>query len=625
MCSVNAQTDTLMISPVLINSSFKSENQYSEQIDSVFIQQNSNLQLSNLLQQTSPVFIKSFGNNGVSTASFRGTSASHTQVLWNDISLNSPMLGQVDFSLVPVFFADKINLSAGSKSLYQSEGSLGGNILLNTNANWTRFPTFSVGQNIESFSNYTTFFKFSANNKKVLFDCRIISKSGVNNYKYYNNALPDQDWQSLENSNFYQISFLQQIYFRVGKKSVFSVYFWHTNSDRNISPIMSFEGLNRFENQLDKRNIAGFKFNSKIGKIRFKINTSISHNILRYYLSDSLLGFPQNSIVIKSNSISSEKNIISSAKISYKISQKIHFKTNIKTSLYKVATYDSATYSMIGYDAKRIKNNLTFILEYLPTDRIKSYFIISQITVNWKFITPSISVGISNEIIANRKLIWGANFGKNNHIPSLNDLFWQPGGNLDLKNESGYFADFFMSSFISKNSCNFEIIANPFISIINDWIIWQPSEYNYWTAQNLKKVLLRGIEMNFKFYKKGKLSYQFIANYALTISTDIILNKQLIYTPKNTANLFFHISYSEFNYFFDVNFTDKRFTNSSNNSFILPFFWIANNSISKNFNISNFKFKIEFNVNNIFNIQYQAILFRPMPGRNFGLKILLSL
>ena len=73
-----------------------------KKVDSLVLETKSTSTLSELLIQHSPVFIKTYGPGGVSTASFRGTTASHTLVLWNGFQLNAPSLGQVDFSTIPV-------------------------------------------------------------------------------------------------------------------------------------------------------------------------------------------------------------------------------------------------------------------------------------------------------------------------------------------------------------------------------------------------------------------------------------------------------------------------------------------------------------------------------------------
>ena len=73
--------------------------------------------LADILSQNTSIFIKSYGRGTMATASFRGTSPSHTQVLWNGMNINSPMMGQVDFSLIPSYFVDDMSLWHGASSV----------------------------------------------------------------------------------------------------------------------------------------------------------------------------------------------------------------------------------------------------------------------------------------------------------------------------------------------------------------------------------------------------------------------------------------------------------------------------------------------------------------------------
>jgi iron complex outermembrane receptor protein len=81
--------------------------------------------LSELLSRNTPVYIKHYGPGSMATASFRGTAASHTQVIWNGMKLNSPALGYTDLSLLPLFFTDEVYLLHGGSSLAKSSGALG--------------------------------------------------------------------------------------------------------------------------------------------------------------------------------------------------------------------------------------------------------------------------------------------------------------------------------------------------------------------------------------------------------------------------------------------------------------------------------------------------------------------
>ena len=89
-------------------------------IDTTLLHQDISLSMSDILTQHSTLFIKSYGRATESTAEFRGTSPAHTQVLWNGMKINSPMLGTVDFSTIPSYFVDQATLLHGASSLVET-------------------------------------------------------------------------------------------------------------------------------------------------------------------------------------------------------------------------------------------------------------------------------------------------------------------------------------------------------------------------------------------------------------------------------------------------------------------------------------------------------------------------
>ena len=75
--------------------------------DSLMLKENIALSMADILAYNSSLFVKNYGRATLSTVSFRGTSSSHTQVLWNGIAINSPMLGMTDFSQIPSYLIDE--------------------------------------------------------------------------------------------------------------------------------------------------------------------------------------------------------------------------------------------------------------------------------------------------------------------------------------------------------------------------------------------------------------------------------------------------------------------------------------------------------------------------------------
>ncbi|MEO1253359.1 MAG: TonB-dependent receptor plug domain-containing protein, partial [Bacteroidota bacterium] len=76
------------------------------------------------------IHFKNYGNQQLSTIAFRGTSANHTNVIWNGLQVNSPTLGQTDFSVWPYFLTDQITIQYGGGSSLFGSGAIGGSVII---------------------------------------------------------------------------------------------------------------------------------------------------------------------------------------------------------------------------------------------------------------------------------------------------------------------------------------------------------------------------------------------------------------------------------------------------------------------------------------------------------------
>ena len=100
--------------------------------DSAVLKENIALSIADALTFNAPVFVKQYGRATLSTVSFRGTGPSHTQVTWNGMRINNPMLGMTDFSMIPSYFIDDASLLHGTSSVSETGGGLGGLVKLAT-------------------------------------------------------------------------------------------------------------------------------------------------------------------------------------------------------------------------------------------------------------------------------------------------------------------------------------------------------------------------------------------------------------------------------------------------------------------------------------------------------------
>ena len=120
----------------------------------------------------------------------------------NGFSINSPMLGQVDLSQIPINFVDDVGLLYGGNSLVQSGGALGGSVVLNNRPFRPNAPMASIEQVIGSFDSYVTAVNLNLNTKKLGSDTRFIFQKSQNDFKYYNNGILPSEWMVRQNAAF---------------------------------------------------------------------------------------------------------------------------------------------------------------------------------------------------------------------------------------------------------------------------------------------------------------------------------------------------------------------------------------------------------------------------------------
>ena len=148
--------------------------------DSIAMKENIALSMADVLTFNSSVFVKNYGRATLSTVAFRGTSPSHTQVTWNGMRINNPMLGMTDFSTIPSYFIDDASLLHGTSSVNETGGGLGGLVRLSTSpANHEGFGLQYV-QGVGSFSTFDEFLRLTYGDKHWQSSTRVVYSSSPN-------------------------------------------------------------------------------------------------------------------------------------------------------------------------------------------------------------------------------------------------------------------------------------------------------------------------------------------------------------------------------------------------------------------------------------------------------------
>ena len=161
------RNDTIVIREVLISAKengHPSAGFRSIRLDSSVLSEYTHRTIADLLSKRTSLFVKSYGSGGIATPSFRGTGPGHTRIVWNEININNPMLGQFDLSLVPAGFADAVEVSYGGGSMDISGGGFGGIINLETEPDWKKEDVLFINPGLGSFGRYSGLVKVKTGN-----------------------------------------------------------------------------------------------------------------------------------------------------------------------------------------------------------------------------------------------------------------------------------------------------------------------------------------------------------------------------------------------------------------------------------------------------------------------------
>ncbi len=599
------QKDTLRIEDVVITAKQISSEQPGFKfytIDSTGLKNYSLYSLTEVLTETTPLFIKNYGSGGTATSSFRGTSAGHTQVNWNGININDPMLGQADFSLIPAGMVDNIMISFGGASMDLGNGGIGGLINLANEPSWSRQTLIDLSPGAGSFGRYAGFVKFKTGNDRFQSVTKFYGNSSLNNFSYLNSeAVPGPETKKRENNQTLQNGILQELYFRKSK-NVLSARLWYHSANRELpgSILYGYAG----EEQSDKafRGLLDYNFFKKQNE---------------YFVTAALISTDLN-YVSELYSIDS-RNKVNSIILKGGLTKPLGDYTRLKI----IVNEELSTVTSNNYleQIKRYNTSLTVSAERKKGKRFGAVVLLREVLDGDSFFIPDFSAGIEYRVLPGEEHYLKLNTSRNSKIPSLNDRYWNPGGNPDLKNEYAYSFEmgYKMNQKISS-SLNIVAEANCFKNYIRDLIQWHQGEFSYWIADNISKVNTSGLESSVQMtYSANNLSMRFNAGYSYVraLSKDPSFSgKQLIYVPKNQANSSLRLDYNNVYSVWLTDYTGRSYITADNTRYLKGY--LLNNILG------GIKFGFEkgildfcLRVENMFNVRYETIAYFPQPGRSF--------
>lgn len=618
--------------------------------DSVVLKENIALSIADVLTFNSSIFVKSYGRATLSTVAFRGTSPSHTQVTWNGMRINNPMLGMTDFSMIPSYFIDDASLLHGTSSVSETGGGLGGAVKLSTKPAQNNGFGLQYVQGVGSFKTFDEFLRLTYGNKNWQLSTRAVYSSSPNEYKYRNHDKKENIYDDNHNiigqyypvernrsGSFKDLHILQEAYYNSDSGERFGLSAWYINSNRELPMLTTDYGeAAEFDNRQREHTFRGvlswdhLRSNWKVAAKAGYIHTWMAYD----YKRDAGNGI----MTSMTRSRSKVNTFYGQADGEYYIGSKWLFTASLSAHQHLVESRDKniilqqGDKAIIGYDKGRIELSGSVSAKWRPIERLGVSVVLREEMFGTEW-TPLIPALFVDGVLSKRgNIVAKASVSRNYRFPTLNDLYFLPGGNPDLKKENGWTYDAGLSFAIGNEGIySLSGSASWFDSHVDNWIIWLPTTKGFFSPRNIKSVHAYGVEMeadlavalseDWHLGLDGTFSWTPSINEGEPMSpADKSVGKQLPYVPEISATLTGELSYRTWSLLYKWCHYSERYTMSSNDLSLsgnLPPYFMSNITLEKRFSLAWADLSLKGAVNNLFDEEYLSVLSRPMPGINF--------
>ncbi|REG87359.1 TonB-dependent receptor plug domain-containing protein [Winogradskyella sediminis] len=549
---------------------------------------------TDLLRFNTNIYFKENGFGMVSSPSFRGTNASQTAVIWNGISINSQLTGQTDFNTINTTNFNSIAIRSGGGSVQYGSGAIGGSIHLNNTLSFKQHFDHTATLSYGSYETKNISYLSSYSNEKFSVNVGLNYIDSENDYKYLNTD------QSNENGAFQNGSINANLGYVLSSKDVLKLYHQTFIGDREFSGTVSSPSLAKYEDQNFRTMLEWSRFGTAIDS-KLKIAHLQEH--FKYFGNKNTDNFTFGKVNTYLVNYTADIDLLTDLKLNPIVSYNY---------------YEGSGSSFNNPNRKEFST--TALLLYNPNEKWHYGLNIRQ-DVTSGFESPllfSFDVAYNVSNFYQLKL----NGSKNYRVPTFNDLYWQPGGNLSLVPETSYQLDL-GQEFTYKNT---SLKVNTFYIKTSDLIQWTPNDSGFWSPENIAETQNYGAEATIEITHKIK-AHQFSlqGNYAYTVSEDLETDAQLIYVPYHKANINLAYAYKRMSMFIQHLYTGEVYTTPENLSgrfYSVEAYQLTNFGIDfKLFQAKKQQIDLGLKVNNLFNTVYENVAFRPMPDRNFNFQI----
>lgn len=543
------------------------------------------------------------GVSGIISPRLRGTNPEHTALVWNGINVNHAGLGQSNGFLIPNNQFANYQLLPGGNSVNFGSGAIGGALIIDDELQFNNSNQLTIEGGLGSFGRYSLNSQYRYSNERTSIKVSAYHLEQENDFEYRNYADFRRQMEKQQNASFYQDGVNLSIASKLGSNAIVGYNSWIHDAYTEVQPTIS--AGNQRNLQLDHTQKHRLFYQQIFGS----------------YFTESELYFTSDDIRYNSS-----YSGINRYGVKWRLSRRFNKFYRIELGMQN----DYFQPNLRNYAEDSEENRFrVFAMQEFSHGNFDARLNLSQAIIDSYEVPVTGNFNLSYKLIdqENLRLSLSGTASKDFRVPTLNERYWTPGGNPDIKAEKSRQFELGINSRF-KNLRISSSIYNLQVKDAVQWLafdsVWSQQESqwyygNIFSPVNVNSLRSRGF--NLRIGLEHLHVNEFIINsnlsYDRTIARDERSSEQRFYIPENTAAYNLDIQFRRTSFSANYLFVSEQRTLSN----ILSAYDLLNLGVSQKFKFGSHDFLVSVYLNNALNETYQTFIHRAMPGRNYLIKL----
>ncbi len=555
--------------------------------------------LADALQARAPLHVRRYGPSGLASVTIRGASASQALVLLDGQRLTDPALGQTDLSLLPAALLESVEVLSGPASGLYGSDAVGGVIAMHTPRS-SRAVTEAGPWGARTVSGVA-----SMASGRLRTTAAADWGEATDDYTFRDQSrieqprVARQGWGSRRAAGYLSVSAADG-----ARRAGVSV--WAADAERGLGGTEAVGAR-----QWDRRVRVGATAARDLAGTRVQADGHVQRTSLRYAAP-----FPAD----RADAIDDTGRTTTAA---------------LDLRARREIAGGAWTASLSGGAGRALHPNLPDA----ATDRFAGLAVAGTQPLGRVTLFPAVRADLYAPSGGARRLALAPQLGLNADLggvrlkasaarafrmPTLNDRYWQPGGNPDLRPETAWSAD--LGAVVGTAAGQAE--ATVFATTARDQIVWSPTAAGYWAPRNVARTRSLGLEASAQAVRPVRLArWAGLATAGLvatvTEARDLDTGQPLRYVPRWAVKAWGGLDLGAVRIDLGARWTGARYTTASA-SLALPPHLVVDGQASVGRRLAALDVRLAVAAENLTGLQYEVIRSYPMPPRHARLRLTLS-